>query len=268
MSFEKVSYSIQDLLAIMQSLRDPDTGCPWDKVQTFETIITYTVEEAYEVSDAIERNHMNDLCEELGDLLLQVVYHSEMASEQNYFTFDDVVNAICKKMIRRHPHVFGSKQEIASGKQDWEQSKKQEMLEKGIVDESILAHVPSGLPPTIRARKLQKKAAKANFDWESIEGVINKLEEEVSELKQAINNDSVEQIEEEIGDVLFSVVNLCRHSKHDADYCLQKSNTKFEARFRRMEAMINDEGFNIQELSVRQLDQFWCQSKRMEKSTA
>ena len=163
MSFEKVSYSIQDLLAIMQSLRDPDTGCPWDKVQTFETIIPYTVEEAYEVSDAIERNHMNDLCEELGDLLLQVVYHSEMASEQNYFTFDDVVNAICKKMIKRHPHVFGSKQEIASGKQDWEQSKKQEMLEKGIIDESILAHVPSGLPPTIRARKLQKKSRQGKF---------------------------------------------------------------------------------------------------------
>ena len=268
MSAGKNIYSIQDLLEIMRSLRHPDTGCSWDKVQTFESIAPYTVEEAYEVSDAIERHNMDDLCEELGDLLLQVVYHSEMASEKDHFNFSNVVDSICNKMIRRHPHVFGSEEEVASGKQDWEQSKKQEMVEKGVQDNSILAHVPNGLPPLIRARKLQKKAAKANFDWVSVEGVVNKLEEELNEVKSAIENNSAEEVEEEIGDLLFSVVNLCRHTKHDADYCLQKSNAKFESRFRRMEALIDETGNNFRELDESQLDHFWHQSKRMEKSTA
>ncbi len=268
MNAGKVNYSIQDLLEIMRSLRHPDTGCPWDQVQTFETIAPYTVEEAYEVSDAIGRDHMDDLCEELGDLLLQVVYHAEMADEKNHFNFNNVVEAICCKMIRRHPHVFGSAEEIASGKQDWELSKKQEMIDKGSIDNSILANVPNGLSPLVRARKLQKKASKACFDWPSVVGVVDKLEEELHELKDAIQKNNAANIEEEIGDVLFSVVNLCRHTHHDADYCLQKSNAKFETRFRRMEALADQAGYVFQELNENQLDALWNQSKSIEKSTA
>ena len=210
--------SINDLLEIMQALRDPQTGCPWDQVQTFETISPYTIEEAYEVAEAIARNDMQDLCDELGDLLLQVVYHAQMASEENHFSFDDVVNAICEKMTRRHPHVFGSDKQVKQGKQDWEQFKQQERLAKGKSqdDASALANVAEGLPALIRARKLQKKASSVNFDWSDVNNVIAKLTEEVAELDEAISmKQSDIRIEEEMGDVLFSVINLCRHVKVD-----------------------------------------------------
>ena len=258
--------SIDDLLKIMQALRDPKTGCSWDKVQTFNTIVPYTIEEAYEVADAIARNDMPDLCDELGDLLLQVVYHAQMAQEGNHFSFNDVVNAICEKMIRRHPHVFGSDAQIEQGKQDWEQFKQQERLVKGKLeqDTSAIANVAEGLPALIRARKLQKKAAKVNFDWSDVKDVAAKIKEEVGELEEAINlHQSDTRIEEEMGDVLFSVINLCRHVGVDADVALQKSNSKFERRFRLLESLVQEEGEEITSLEERELDLHWQRVKKI-----
>ncbi|MFK8026947.1 MAG: nucleoside triphosphate pyrophosphohydrolase [Gammaproteobacteria bacterium] len=257
--------SINDLLEIMQALRDPQTGCSWDKVQTFQTIAPYTIEEAYEVAEAIARNDMRDLCDELGDLLLQVVYHAQMAKETDQFDFDDVVNAICEKMIRRHPHVFGSDEQLAQGKQDWEQFKHQERLAKGELqhDTSALANVSEGLPSLIRARKLQKKASKVNFDWSDVNDVVAKIKEEVIELDEAMSlNQDDAHIEEEVGDVLFSVVNLCRHIEVDADMALQKANLKFEQRFRQVESLIAEQGEQMANLNEEQLDVYWEQAKQ------
>ena len=258
--------SINDLLKIMRTLRDPEIGCSWDKVQTFNTIVPYTIEEAYEVADAIERNDMQDLCDELGDLLLQVVYHAQMAQEVNQFSFDDVVNAICEKMIRRHPHVFGSDEQVEQGKQDWEQFKQQERLAKGKLeqDASAIANVAQGLPALIRARKLQKKAAKVNFDWSEVSAVLAKLKEEVDELEQAVEMKQGDaRVEEEMGDVLFSVVNLCRHLSVDADVALQKSNSKFERRFRLVETLVTEQGKQMTELEEAELEQCWQQAKKI-----
>jgi len=260
------SKSIYDLLEIMQALRDPQTGCSWDKVQTFETIAPYTIEEAYEVAEAITRKDMSDLCDELGDLLLQVVYHAQIAKEENQFSFDDVVAVICEKMVRRHPHVFGSHEQAEQGKQDWEKFKQQERLAKGQIqlDSSALANVAEGLPALIRARKLQKKAAKVNFDWPDISGVIAKLKEEVGELEEAINlRQSSERVQEEMGDVLFSVVNLCRHANLDADIALQQSNSKFERRFRVVENLVHEQGKRLADLADVELDLYWEQAKKI-----
>tara|TARA_R110002096_G_scaffold48084_5_gene127916 strand:+ start:524 stop:1315 length:792 start_codon:yes stop_codon:yes gene_type:complete len=257
--------TIYDLLSIMQALRDPETGCAWDKVQTFDTIVPYTIEEAYEVAEAIARNDMQDLCDELGDLLLQVVYHAQMAQEAEKFSFDDVVNAICEKMVRRHPHVFGSSEQVEQGKQDWEQFKQQERWAKGKQEEdnSVLANVAEGLPALIRARKLQKKAARVNFDWSDVKDVIAKLKEEVEELEEAINvQQGNMRIEEEMGDVLFSVINLCRHVGVDADVALQKANSKFERRFRLLERFVCEEGEEITNLEEREMDSYWKRAKK------
>ena len=269
MCASKTSYSLQDLIEIMHSLRDPESGCPWDVVQTFESIAPYTVDEAYEVSDAINRQDMPDLCEELGDLLLQVIYHSQIAAEKNHFTIDDVITRICEKMISRHPHVFGSDEEKKSGKSDWEEHKRRERREKGEEqDESYLAGVPVGLPPMLRAKKLQKKAAKVNFDWSAKEDVLNKLDEEIEEIKQAIQSQHEKSIEEEAGDIFFTMINLSRHINMDAETALQKANAKFESRFRNMEALATQAGLNFSKLDEDQLDDLWCQSKSIEKSTA
>ena len=258
-------YSINDLLDIMRSLRNPQSGCPWDIAQTFKTIAPYTIEEAYEVSDAINRGSMNDLCDELGDLLLQVVYHAEMAKEENHFSFDDVVSAICKKMLRRHPHVFGAKEAIDQGKPDWEQMKSQERREAGEEDHSALAYVSTGLPALLRARKLQKKAARVNFDWPDSQGVIDKLREEVLELEEAIVSSDVAHINEELGDVMFSVVNLCRHLKVDADTALQQANSKFESRFRTMESLAVEQDCELTDLSSGELEALWVQAKSLNR---
>jgi len=258
--------TIEDLLGVMQSLRDPQTGCSWDKVQTFQTIAPYTIEEAYEVAEAISRNNMDDLCDELGDLLLQVVYHAQMAKENNYFSFDDVVAAICEKMTRRHPHVFGSNQQVKQGKQDWEQFKQHERESKGkqTGDSSALANVAVGLPPLLRARKLQKKAAKVNFDWSNTKGVVDKLHEEIAELEEAIAlNNSNAHMEEEVGDVLFSVVNLCRHLEIDAEVALQKSTSKFESRFRLIENLALQQGNQVSDLGEDELNELWDQAKKI-----
>lgn len=265
MSVEDNQVSINQLLDIMQALRDPSKGCSWDQAQTFATIAQYTIEEAYEVVDAITRSNMDDLCDELGDLLLQVVYHSQMAKEQNHFSFKDVVSAICAKMIRRHPHVFGSEEQIATGKQDWEQFKSQERTAKGNIEEdgSVITHVAEGLPPLVRARKLQKRAAKVNFDWPNPQSVFAKIQEEILELEEAMSlKERNSQVEEEIGDLLFSVINLCRHVQVDADIALQKANSKFEYRFRMMEKFAVEEGLSIADMSDKESDLLWDRVKK------
>lgn len=250
------SPDISELLKIMRALRDPETGCPWDQQQSFATIVPYTIEEAYEVADAIEREDFVDLCDELGDLLLQVVYHAQMAAELQHFTFPDVVNAICKKMVQRHPHVFGADKE----QPNWEQMKQQERTAKKhqMVDDSLLAGVPAGLPPLLRARKLQKKAAQVNFDWPDVQGVLDKLDEEIHELKTALQkNETSTQVEDELGDVLFSLINLSRHLKLDADIALQKANTKFERRFRALEQHALDNQQELRSMSQNEMEQVW-----------
>ncbi len=238
------------------------------KHKLLEQLLPNTIEEAYEVAEAISREDMRDLCDELGDLLFQVVYHAQIAKETNQFSFEDVVSAICKKMIGRHPHVFGSNIQLKQGKQDWEQFKKQERMAKGKFqdDSSVLANVAEGLPPLIRARKLQKKAAKANFDWSEVKSVVAKLKEEVDELEEAISlQQNNVRVEEEVGDVLFSLINLRRHVNVNvnADIALQKFNSKFERRFRLVESLVLERGEKMVELEEDQLDMCWEQAKKI-----
>ena len=258
----KDPHPIEELLSIMQALRDPDTGCPWDQKQSFQTIAPYTIEEAYEVADAISRTDMHELRDELGDLLLQVVYHAQMAAEIDEFCFTDVVQSICAKMIRRHPHVF-ARDEYQTNEdlsQEWERIKQQERTEKSnsAVDDSVLAHVAIGLAPLLRARKLQKKAAQVNFDWPAAAPVLNKISEELDELVQAVETkESKARLEEELGDLLFSVVNISRHLEVDAELALQKANAKFETRFRSMECMAREQSRALTDMDEQELDELW-----------
>ena len=260
------SHPIEHLLAIMRALRDPVSGCPWDRAQTFASIAPYTVEEAYEVADAIAHEDIEELRDELGDLLLQVVYHAQMAAEQDQFEFVDVINSICAKMVRRHPHVFAAETYQSNGsiEGDWERIKQLERDAKSPVekDTSILANLPTGLPPLIRARKLQKKAAHVNFDWPTAHSVLDKIQEELDELRLAMEASHPQPcLEEEVGDLLFSVVNICRHLQVDAELAIQKANTKFEARFRRMEKLAANGQQKLADLGLDELDSLWKQVK-------
>ena len=264
---KSIPHLIEQLLTIMRALRDPEFGCPWDRQQTFKTIAPYTIEEAYEVADAIAREDIEDLRDELGDLLLQVVYHAEMASELDRFNFSDVVQSICAKMIRRHPHVFAAEtyQKNTSLEHDWERIKRQERVVKNTDDhdQSTLAHVSTGLPPLIRARKLQKKAAQVNFDWPNANTVLDKIQEELDELKLALETEQEQaRIEEEIGDLLFSVINICRHLRVDAEQAMHTANTKFESRFRKAEQLATERKQNLAELRPDELDMLWEQAKK------
>ena len=270
---DKNPSDLKTLLAIMQALRNPDTGCPWDVKQTFKSITPYTIEEAYEVVDAIERDDMDDLCDELGDLLLQVVFHARIAQELDFFDFNDVVAAISTKMIRRHPHVFGNQQERGKPlkKGFWEDIKAAEKSEKtakkaptGTIGKEgadtkkplLLDSVPATLPALSRANKLQSKAARTGFDWPDISGVYNKLQEEITELKAAENDD---QIAEELGDLMFTVVNLTRHFGHDPEKVLRLANSKFQSRFNNME---QSSKANLKELDMPELEHLWQQAKQ------
>ncbi|MGD8591259.1 MAG: nucleoside triphosphate pyrophosphohydrolase [Gammaproteobacteria bacterium] len=259
---------ITELLAIMQRLRDPQSGCPWDIKQTFHSIAPYTVEEAYEVADAIERNDMQELAEELGDLLFQVVFHAQMAEEQQLFRFDDIVTAISEKLIRRHPHVFGDAN-IASAEEQtvaWEEHKARERQQKGN-HHSALDGIAKTLPGLTRAAKLQKRAAKEGFDWETIDPVFDKLTEEVDELKAELaQNATWERIEDEIGDMLFTVVNIARHAQIDPELAIRRSNAKFEARFKWMENAVQSAGESLADLPIERLESYWTQAKHDEKS--
>lgn len=248
----------------MRKLRDPETGCPWDLQQDFSSIAPYTIEEAYEVADAIERGNLDDLLDELGDLLFQVVFHARMASEENHFDFHDVVAGLCEKMIRRHPHVFsGDKTKNLEGQQQqWEDIKEKERIEKG--ECSLMDGIPKGLAELQRSVKLQNRAARTGFDWKSSEPVLDKMQEEIQELVEAMGENSQSRVEEELGDVLFTATNLARQLKIDPAAALRQANSKFERRFRSLEEMAGTRE-SLDQLGLDDMDRLWHQVKKVEK---
>lgn len=249
------------LRQIMSALRDPVSGCPWDLKQDFASIAPYTIEEAYEVADAIERGDFSELRDELGDLLLQIVFHSQMAAEAGYFTVDDVARAINDKMVRRHPHVFESADgRDADGQTEaWETIKARERANKAGADQaaSALDGVARALPALMRAEKLQKRAARTGFDWKDPKHILEKLSEESDEVAEAIDGGEISEIEDEIGDLLFVAANLARRFKLDPEIALRKANAKFERRFRAMELLAASQGNSFSSLTLDEQDQLW-----------
>jgi ATP diphosphatase len=257
---------IDRLLAVMRILRDPVVGCPWDQKQTFETIAPYTIEEAYEVRDALERGDFDDFRSELGDLLLQVIYQAQIAEEHGLFDFETVAHGIVDKMVRRHPHVFdGHKLPEGGERRLWEDLKAAERAAKGAPERppSILDDVPAGFPALVRAEKLQKRAARVGFDWGSLGPVVAKIQEELAEVEAAADP---EHQAEEVGDLLFAVANLARHLKVDPEEALRKTNAKFERRFRAVEAAARAAGREPEDCSLDELDAWWDQAKLQERS--
>jgi len=259
---------IDDLLAIMARLRDREHGCPWDIEQTFATIAPYTIEEAYEVADAIDRNDPADLRDELGDLLLQVVFHARMAEEAGQFAFADVVAAICDKLVRRHPHVFGGPgfDSVEAQSRAWDALKAAERADKGDADDSALAGVARGLPEWQRALKLQAKAARVGFDWPGVAPVFAKLQEELAELRAEFEQGAdPARLTDEVGDVLFVCVNLARHAKVDFSQALRHANAKFERRFRCMEALAAAAGRDLAGQPLDAQEALWDAAKARER---
>lgn len=259
--------NIQALIDVMVRLRDPETGCPWDKVQNFESIAPYTIEEAYEVADAIRLGDMRGLREELGDLLLQVVYHARMAEEAGFFTFDDVARDITAKMISRHPHVFGAAEASTPGDVNvlWDDLKTKEKSANGKVKDSILDDVPRALPAIMRAQKLQKRAARVGFEWENAVDVLDKLEEEIAELRQAIGSKDAKSIHEEIGDMMFCVVNFGRMLEVDCEQSLRDCNDKFTRRFNGIENELKLKNKAFSDVNLNELEDLWQAQKLKEK---
>lgn len=274
------STDIARLLEIMAALRQPETGCPWDIVQTFETIKPYTLEEAYEVADAIERNDPDDLCEELGDLLLQVVFHAQIAAESGLFTFEDVVEAITKKMIRRHPHVFARSDADTpeAVKQQWDKIKKQEKSERaarrkarGMADvfqDGLLGSVQRTFPALTEAVKLQEQAAKVGFDWDKAEPILDKIEEEIAELREAMREGDQHKIKDELGDLTFALVNIGRHVKADPEQALRGTNVKFRRRFGYIEKTLRANGESLEHASLARMEELWQEAKKLERRIA
>ena len=266
----KDCYKFDDLLRIMEILRAPD-GCMWDREQDHHSIRRNFIEEAYEVADAIDRNDLDGLKDELGDLLLQVVFHAQMAAEQGAFGFDDVVTAIADKMVRRHPHVFADARFADAREQtaNWEQIKRAERAAAGEQDDSALAGISRGLPEWQRALKLQSRAARTGFDWPGHEPVIAKLHEEIEEVRAEFDRGAVEdnraRLEDEIGDLLFVAANLARHAKVDVGAALRRANLKFERRFRAMEQLAQDDGTPLPTLALDQQEAYWDRAKRLER---
>ncbi|MFA1262962.1 nucleoside triphosphate pyrophosphohydrolase [Xanthomonas axonopodis pv. fascicularis] len=263
---------IQQLLHVMARLRDREHGCPWDVQQTFASIAPYTIEEAYEVADAIDRNDLAGLRDELGDLLLQVVFHSQMAAEQGAFTFADVVATLRDKLIRRHPHVFAAQPapDAQAVSANWEQIKREERRAAGNQDDSALSGIARGLPEWQRSTKLQSRAARVGFDWPGPVPVLEKLQEEIEELRVEFARgpvaDNQARLEDELGDVLFVCANLARHAKVDVGAALRHANLKFERRFRAMEAQARTAGTSLNALSLGEQEALWQQAKREERS--
>jgi tetrapyrrole methylase family protein/MazG family protein/ATP diphosphatase len=258
---------LQRLLRIMAALRDPDDGCPWDKAQTFSTIAAYTVEEAYEVADAIERGDLDDLKDELGDLLLQVVFHSRIAEEIGAFGFDDVAAAICAKMVRRHPHVFASQTYADAAEQSaaWDAIKDQEKAGKPARVSSLLDDVPAGLPGLTRAVKVTKRAARVGFDWPSMAEVLAKLREELEELQVEIDAGDKAKAREELGDLLFVCANLARKLNVDPEDSLRAANAKFARRFGHIEQTLAARGSSPAQSTLEEMDGLWDEAKRLER---
>ena len=253
---------IKRLLHIMECLRDPDTGCPWDIEQTFDSIAPYTIEEAYEVADAIARNDVADLKSELGDLLLQTVYHTQIGTEAGHFTFDDVADAIAQKMLDRHPHVFGDQSRDKSAEQqkkDWETIKAAEREKRG--EAGVLDGVALGLPALLRAQKLQKRAARVGFDWPETTQVLDKMKEEAAELVDAAADKDADAIEDEMGDLLFVMANLARHLGVDPEAALRRTNTKFTTRFAWIEAELAKAGKSPEDSTLDEMDSLWNAAK-------
>lgn len=277
-----MSEPLQQLLSVMEKLRNPEGGCPWDIEQNFTTIAPYTLEEAYEVVDAISRKDWRNLEEELGDLLLQVVFHAQMAKEQSLFDFDDVARGIVEKMIRRHPHIFhrqdfeGDTSEINSQGvlNNWETIKKAEKASKGENTKGVLSGIPAGMPALVRAEKLQRKAGKVGFDWNDPKAVIAKLREELDELEAELEVESDKNLnekqekksheaqQEELGDVLFCVVNLARHLDIDCEMALRSCNQKFENRFNYIETTLNENEKTFQDSTLDEMEALWQEAKK------
>lgn len=270
-------FTLDALLLIMKALRDPNTGCPWDQVQTFESIAPYTIEESYEVADAIARHDMADLKDELGDLLLQVVYHSEIAAEAGKFSFEDVVAGISEKMVRRHPHVFGTDSERAAGPASgfWERIKAEERAAKqserlrlgGAADKpaGLLDDVVRTLPPLSQAVKLQKRAAQVGFDWPNLKPVMAKMREELTELDEAVSTGDTDEVRAEFGDLLFVMANVARHLKLDPEAALSQTNFKFRRRFARVEALLAEQGRVTDDATLEEMDALWDRAKAEER---
>ncbi len=262
--------NIEKLLEIMRALRTPDSGCPWDIEQTFKSISPHTIEEAYEVADAIERCDTKGLKDELGDLLFQVVFHSEIAKEEGHFNFNDVVVGIIDKMVRRHPHVFADASVLTSQAQKvaWEDIKANERLNNtsDSSERSALADVPLALPALVRAQKLQKRAARIGFDWPTAEEILEKVDEEILEVRdELLSTSSRERVEEEIGDLLFVCVNLARKLDVDAEIALKRASKKFERRFRAMESILT-ENSDRRKATLEDMERIWTEVKELEKT--
>ncbi|GAB3101292.1 nucleoside triphosphate pyrophosphohydrolase [Pseudomaricurvus hydrocarbonicus] len=268
---QALNYTLDDLKELMRRLREPGTGCPWDLEQTYKSVAPSTLEEAYEVVDAIERESYGHLKEELGDLLFQVIFYSQIAAEEKRFQFDDVVSEVVAKLIRRHPHVFPENtlesridpvnrhRDEGRIKQRWEELKREEREAKG--QGGLLDDIPLNFPALTRAAKLQKRASSSGFDWPSMKGVIEKLEEELAEVKEALAGGDEAAIQDELGDLLFCAVNVCRHAKVDSESALRGTNAKFEQRFRYIEEQLAQQGSTPQEASLELMDALWDQAK-------
>jgi len=257
------SRDIARLIEIMAQLRNPDGGCPWDLEQTFATIAPYTIEEAYEVAEAIADNDMRELRDELGDLLLQVVFHARMAEEAGAFSFGDVVEAITAKLIRRHPHVFGDAAARSAGdvRGQWERIKADEKRERGVEHKRTLDGIPTALPALIRATKLQAKASTVGFDWNDPRAVLAKLREEIGEIEAELPGGDKDRLEDEVGDLLFAAVNLARHLKVDADQALRRTNGKFERRFAAIEDGLAEQGRAPADATLDEMEALWQRAK-------
>ncbi len=259
--------ALQELLAVMARLRDPERGCPWDIKQSWQTILPYTLEEVYEVADAVDRNDAAALCDELGDLLLQVVFMAQIASEQGLFDFQQVAQGITQKMIRRHPHVFDTTHYAneAEQKQAWEQIKQEERAGKD--EHGLFAGIPVAMPALRRSQKIQKRAAKVGFDWDNWQQVVPKIQEELDEVAEALaKGEPFTRIEEEVGDVLMGASNLARMLGVDAENALRLSNQKFVRRFERVEALLAAQAVTLEAASLEQMEAGWNRAKQEEKS--
>ncbi|RTR34545.1 nucleoside triphosphate pyrophosphohydrolase [Shewanella atlantica] len=257
---------MQPLLDIMAKLRDPINGCPWDRAQTFETIVPFTLEEAYEVADTIERMALDELPDELGDLLFQVVFYCQLGKEQGLFDFGDVIEKICTKLTSRHPHVFGELEGASTEqvKESWEKIKANERSEKEL--HSVLDNIPLGLPALTRSVKIQKRVARVGFDWAELAPVVDKIHEEIAEVLHEVEQEEVipSKVQDEMGDLLFAVVNLSRHLGVEPEQALRQANTKFERRFRGVETLAGQSGKSMQEHSLEELECYWGEIKLQE----